>query len=464
MAAGDSLHCEAHPEAPAEAACVVCERLLCGACRHIDAQGLSVCPVHADRRGALAPAEAIPLLLATALESTGPMGANAPKTNGAAKPAVAAQPAEADGTAEADGNATADAAQLPAPPARGGEAVADPGNLSPAAEPVSPSVNLAKAPESEPAQAPPEARAPEPVPPEPVPPEPDSRADARRAPRPTAASDDDQDDRWPFAAVPDPRAQRPAHSAQAPNRGAERGPRAEVRRRDAETRATNSGRSAPRPDEGAATPAATAEAARIADLACPWEGDSDLGDVAAFARTAALALGAPMRFPALQNWQRGDLVAPMLFAMLCVGVGAALTALAGVLGFGPGATVGFPEGMPPQLAALPELPLAVYELLFLPMLPLFSAVSLALHAGVAHLLLRAVGATRGPFERTLRVVCYAQVAHLVGWLPSVGPHAETFYLVFLIFGGVRGAHQAGWFPGLLVLLPLLVTRLPFVGL
>lgn len=496
MAAGDILHCEAHPEATAEAACVVCERLLCAACRHIDPQGLSVCPVHAEGRGALPPAQAIPQLLAAALQSSAlpsrarsarEIGGTASATEAAAgkddaHSTVTAPATEPQAEPQATGAPVEPAGAAASPPAVAGTGGSDaPGAFDAAptsgASEASPGHAPARSAEADP-------RAPEASPsadpePEPPPPSvrlskaPSSSADVvsgstpkAEVPRPDAPKPDasEPDDRWPFAAVPDPRAGRGSGpDAVDEGRAEAQARRVEARARAAAARA-ESGRRQPVPAEGPSSPADAAEASRVADLACPWEGDATGGDISAFARTAALALGAPVRFPALQNWQRGDLIAPLMFALLCVGLGAALSALSGIFGFGPGATVGFPEGMPPQLAALPELPLAVYELLFLPLLPLITVISLGIHAGLAHLLLRMVGATRGPFELTFRVICYAQVAHLVAWLPGVGPYAENFYLVFLMLGGIRGAHNAGVLPGLLALLPLMLTRLPFIGL
>ncbi|MCB9541838.1 MAG: B-box zinc finger protein [Myxococcales bacterium] len=54
MTAGE-LRCPAHPDAPAVAACVECGRLVCAACRTVDADGLSRCPACLSARTDEAP-------------------------------------------------------------------------------------------------------------------------------------------------------------------------------------------------------------------------------------------------------------------------------------------------------------------------------------------------------------------------------------------------------------------------
>lgn len=198
----------------------------------------------------------------------------------------------------------------------------------------------------------------------------------------------------------------------------------------------------------------------IEDEMCPWEGQPHLDSLTAFLRTARLVIGSPMRFPAMQRWERQNFLAPLVFALLCVGIGSLLSAAVHLVGLGPTAGAKLPANLPGPLSNLPAAPFAFYELFFLPLMPLISAVGILLHAGIAHLFLRTSNLAQGPFERTFRVICYAQAAYLVAWVPNIGPLLQNFYLVFLILGGTRSAHNGGYLAGLLVFLPLMLAYFP----
>ena len=82
---------------------------------------------------------------------------------------------------------------------------------------------------------------------------------------------------------------------------------------------------------------------------------------------------------------------------------------------------------------------------------------------MAHALLGLINARKGPFSATFRVFAYAQVGHLLVALPVVGRYAVDLYAVFIILGGLRAAHGAGFVAGLVALLPMMVLNSLFGG-
>lgn len=191
----------------------------------------------------------------------------------------------------------------------------------------------------------------------------------------------------------------------------------------------------------------------------PWEA-GELADGPAFWQTAFAGLRSPMRFPlSIPHQRQGDLTTPLVFALVCGVLGQAIASVVGA--FGPRVA---PLPAPPGgLPALPPLPAYVWDLLFMPVFPLAFALALFAQAGVAHALLGLVGAKRAAFSATFRVFAYAQVGHLLVAIPGIGRYAVDLYAVFIILGGLRAAHGAGFVAGLIALLPMMVLNSLFGG-
>ena len=174
-------------------------------------------------------------------------------------------------------------------------------------------------------------------------------------------------------------------------------------------------------------------------------------DLMAWLRTVFGALSSPVRFPLSVPWARGDYRSPLIYALLCAGIGYLIGVLTGAFGWAE-----LPIGLRDLVGEPAPLPPLVYHLLMLPMLPLIIAVRIGVMAGATHLLLRLMGATHAPFEATFRAYCYAQTGKLLWALPGIGPMVDYFYAVFLLLGGLRVAHQTRFGTGLVAMLPLVL--------
>ncbi|MCB9526275.1 MAG: hypothetical protein H6702_23265 [Myxococcales bacterium] len=207
-------------------------------------------------------------------------------------------------------------------------------------------------------------------------------------------------------------------------------------------------------------PRAPAPAPRIqAGPELAWEADG-LGDGPAFWQTALAGLRSPMRFPlTIPHTRTGDLTTPLVFALVCGVLGQAAAAVVGAFGARVAPLPAPPGGLP----ALPPLPAYVWDLLFMPVFPLVFALGLFAQAGIAHGLLGLIGARRAAFAATFRVFAYAQVGHLLVALPGIGRYAVDLYAVFIILGGLRAAHGAGFVAGMVALLPMMVLNSLFGG-
>ncbi len=180
-----------------------------------------------------------------------------------------------------------------------------------------------------------------------------------------------------------------------------------------------------------------------------WEQAERYGDYEAFRRTMLAGIFSPMVFSLRIPWERGELRTPLVYALLCGIIGYTGLALTG-------AQVA-PQTAVPGLEGLTSLSPTIYGLVMLPIVPPAIAVQRFVQAALGHALLSATKQTSRPFEATFRVYAYAQTAAVMLILPGIGPYAENFYMVFLVLGGVRAAHSAGFAGGLLALLPVLMT-------
>ncbi|MEW6638001.1 MAG: YIP1 family protein [Actinomycetota bacterium] len=126
--------------------------------------------------------------------------------------------------------------------------------------------------------------------------------------------------------------------------------------------------------------------------------------------------------------KRGDLLNPLVFALVCATISAIL---GGIIGFLIG-LAGGQQGVGEAFVGL------ISGIIFA---PIFAAIGLFIGAGIAHLLVMLiVGSGNAGFEATFRVVSYAQVTQLVGWIPLIGGLIAGIWGIVLSILGIREAH------------------------
>ncbi|MGB3681089.1 MAG: YIP1 family protein [Rubrobacteraceae bacterium] len=147
--------------------------------------------------------------------------------------------------------------------------------------------------------------------------------------------------------------------------------------------------------------------------------------------------------------RRGDFVNPLIFALVCTVISAAIGGLLGVLY----AAVGIGDaGVGGAIGAF------VASMFFT---PIVSAIALFVGAGVLHLLVALMikPADTG-FESTFRVVSYTSVAQLASWVPVLGPLVAFVASVALSIVGIREVHETTTGKAaLVVLIPAAVALL-----
>jgi hypothetical protein len=120
--------------------------------------------------------------------------------------------------------------------------------------------------------------------------------------------------------------------------------------------------------------------------------------------------------------RRGDLINPLIFAIICYEVSAILGGLLRLVGIG--ANQGFGSFIASIILA-----------------PIFAAIGLFIGAGILHLLVMLiVGSRNSGFEATFRVGAYAAVTSLVSWIPLIG-WILSLYGIYLGIVGIREMHN-----------------------
>ena len=138
---------------------------------------------------------------------------------------------------------------------------------------------------------------------------------------------------------------------------------------------------------------------------------------------------------------RGNLLNPLIFAIICYEVSAilgGLLSLAGVYGS---------EGFGSYIVSLI-------------LAPIFAAIGLFIGAGILHLLVMLIiGSRNAGFEGTVRVSAYASVTSLVSWIPVIGWIA-SLYGIYLAIVGMREVHNTSTGKAaIVVLIPAVVVIL-----
>jgi hypothetical protein len=120
--------------------------------------------------------------------------------------------------------------------------------------------------------------------------------------------------------------------------------------------------------------------------------------------------------------RQGDLINPLIFAIICYEVSAILGSLLRLVGIG--ANQGFGAFIASIIIA-----------------PIFTAIGLFIFSGILHLLVMLiVGSRNSGFEATFRVVAYSAVTSLVSWIPFIG-WILSLYGIYLGIVGVREVHN-----------------------
>ncbi|MBD0354497.1 MAG: YIP1 family protein, partial [Rubrobacteraceae bacterium] len=121
--------------------------------------------------------------------------------------------------------------------------------------------------------------------------------------------------------------------------------------------------------------------------------------------------------------RQGDLINPLIFALICYEVAAILGGLLRVVGIG-ATNQGFGGFLVSIILA-----------------PIFAAIGLFIGAGILHLLVMLiVGSRNSGFEATFRVVAYSAVTSLVSWIPYIGG-LLSLYGIYLGIVGIREVHN-----------------------
>jgi hypothetical protein len=139
--------------------------------------------------------------------------------------------------------------------------------------------------------------------------------------------------------------------------------------------------------------------------------------------------------------RRGDLINPLIFAIICYLVSVILGGLLGLIGLGASTNQGFGGFITSIILA-----------------PIFGAIGLFIFSGILHLLVMLiVGSRNSGFEATFRVVAYSAVTSLVSWIPIIG-WILSLYGIYLGVVGVREVHNTTTGKAaLVVLIPAVVV-------
>ena len=153
--------------------------------------------------------------------------------------------------------------------------------------------------------------------------------------------------------------------------------------------------------------------------------------------------------------QGGNLLKPLLFALVCIEISAVLGWLLVVVGVG-GSEPGVNPN--PQNLGLPSAFPLRWPIASVILALIGGAIGIFIAAGIQQLLVRLiVGARNSGYAATFRVASYTQVTGLVNWIPIIGP-LLALYGIYLSIVGIREIH--GTTTGraaLVVLLPFAVV-------
>ena len=148
--------------------------------------------------------------------------------------------------------------------------------------------------------------------------------------------------------------------------------------------------------------------------------------------------------------QRGSLLNPLVFALICTEIAAILGGILSLAGAGGAFVTGYGFQVPENQGFGEFIGSVVFA-------PIGSAIGVFVVAGIAHLLVRlVVGAANAGFGATFRVAAYTSVTSLVSWIPFVGG-LLALYGIYLAVVGIREMHNTTTRNALVVVvLPVIV--------
>ena len=148
--------------------------------------------------------------------------------------------------------------------------------------------------------------------------------------------------------------------------------------------------------------------------------------------------------------QRGSLLNPLVFALICTEIAAILGGILSLAGAGGAFVTGYGFQVPENQGFGEFIGSVIFA-------PIGGTIGVFVVAGIAHLLLRlVVGATNAGFGATFRVAAYTSVTSLVSWIPFVGG-LLALYGIYLAVVGIREMHSTTTGKALVVVvLPVIV--------
>ncbi len=151
--------------------------------------------------------------------------------------------------------------------------------------------------------------------------------------------------------------------------------------------------------------------------------------------------------------QRGSLLNPLIFALICTEISAILGGVLRLAGVGEGFVAGYGFQVP-ENQGFGELIGSVI------LAPIGGVIGVFVVAGIAHLVIMLiVGSTHSGFGSTFRVAAYTSVTSLVSWIPIIGG-LLGLYGIYLAAVGIREMHSTTTGKAVVVVLfPVIVILL-----
>jgi len=162
-----------------------------------------------------------------------------------------------------------------------------------------------------------------------------------------------------------------------------------------------------------------------------------------------------------QGWTR-----PLVFALIIAMVAFAVTAAyqAGFSALETGVKMyGADVSAWPFMAYLAAVPFWIMLISSVAIAPVLTAVALLIQTTLYHLCLMLLGAARGGFTKTFRVVCYCAGPQVLQIIPFVGGVVASVWQIVLAIIGLKEAHQTSYGrSAVAVFLPMIVCCLAVV--
>lgn len=182
----------------------------------------------------------------------------------------------------------------------------------------------------------------------------------------------------------------------------------------------------------------------------PWERREELGFVKAFVDTVVLLLTKPDDAFGMMK-REGDLVAPLIFALIGGSAGMIVASLFQL-------ALHSMSFMRDRYDAFFQMGMGMGIVMSIILVPVFLACVSFLWSGIVHLCLMMLGGAKQPFETTFRVICFSTGStHLLAMIPICGRLIAAVYNIVLQCIGLARAHETDTGKAVMaVLLPAVV--------